>query len=112
MHNSTRLILAATLLLAAPAAAQEAGNLATTNDPAAVESAPVDPMDANATAPADSMTADPMAAPLPADPVATDMAYAEPAADRDEGRFPWGLLGLLGLAGLIPRKPRERADGR
>jgi MYXO-CTERM domain-containing protein len=45
---------------------------------------------------------------------ASPAAAATPAADntttyttteqRDEGRFPWGLLGLLGLAGLIPRK--------
>lgn len=34
----------------------------------------------------------------PADPFANDMALA----NRDQGGFPWGLLGLLGLLGLVP----------
>ena len=34
----------------------------------------------------------------PADPFGNDLSLAR----RDEGGFPWGLLGLLGLLGLIP----------
>lgn len=34
----------------------------------------------------------------PADPFGNDLSLAR----RDEGGFPWGLLGLFGLLGLIP----------
>ena len=108
MRYSTPLAIAATLLLAAPAAAQD--NAATaTNDLAAADAA-INAADANAAIATDTtngVAADPMA-PVTADPMATDPAYGEPAEDRDDDRFPWGLLGLLGLAGLIPRKERPR----
>jgi MYXO-CTERM domain-containing protein len=112
MRITIPLTIAATLLIAAPAAAQD-NAVTTANEVAVPEAGTADPLDANATMtadPANGMAADPMAAPVAADPAATDPAYAEPAADDDgdDGRFPWGLLGLLGLAGLIPRKPAPR----
>ena len=112
MRTSISLTIAATMLIAAPAAAQD-NAVTTTNEVAAPGAVPADPLDANATMtadPANGVAADPMAAPVAADPAATDPAYAEPAADGDgdDDRFPWGLLGLLGLAGLIPRKPAPR----
>jgi hypothetical protein len=114
MRNSTRLIFAATLLLAAPVAAQEAVNVTATNDAAAAgpELGTMNNLDSDAaiaTGTTNGLTAGPGAAPA-TDPL--DQPYAEPAPEREDGRFPWGLLGLLGLAGLIPRKPRPRADGR
>ena len=105
--RTTPYLIAATLLLAAPAAAQD-NAVTATNDVVASDPAATDPLATNATDPANGMTADPMAAPMPADPAMTDMNYGEPAEDRDDDRFPWGLLGLLGLAGLIPRKERPR----
>ena len=107
MRYSISLTIAAAVLLAAPASAQD-NAVAATNDAVATDPATTDPLATNATDPANGMTADPMAAPLPAEPAATDMNYGEPVDDDDDGRFPWGLLGLLGLAGLIPRKPAER----
>ena len=112
MRKTIPLTIAATLLIAAPAAAQD-NAVTTTNEIAAPEANTADPLDANATMtadPANGMVADPLAAPVADDPAATDPAYAEPAADGDgdDDRFPWGLLGLLGLAGLIPRKPAPR----
>lgn len=115
MRTILPLTLAATLLIAAPAGAQN--NVAATGTevaaPEANAAGTADPLDANAAItadPANGIAADPLAAPIPTDPAATDPAYAEPAAggDEDDGRFPWGLLGLLGLAGLIPRKPAPR----
>jgi hypothetical protein len=112
MRNSTRLILAATVLLAAPAAAQETGNAAATND-ATVTASPelgttnnLDSDAAIATGTTNGLTAGPGAAPMTAEPI--DPSYAQPDRPRDDDRFPWGLLGLLGLAGLIPRKPAPR----
>jgi len=113
MRYSTPVMIAATMLLAAPAAAQD-NAVTATNDAAAADANATDPLatDANmAVDPANGMAADPMAAPVTTDPAA-DMNYGEPADDDDDGRFPWGLLGLLGLAGLIPRKPAvRRHDG-
>jgi hypothetical protein len=109
MRTSIPLTIAATLLIAAPAVAQN--NAVTTgNEVAAPEAA--DPLDANATMtadPANGVATDPMAAPMAADPSATDPAYAEPVADGDgdDDRFPWGLLGLLGLLGLRPSHPDD-----
>jgi hypothetical protein len=113
MRKAIPLTIAATLLIAAPAYAQD-NSVAATNGTVAAEPGAVDPLDANATVtadPANGMVADPLATPVAADPLATDTAYAEPAMagdDGDDDRFPWGLLGLLGLAGLIPRKPAPR----
>lgn len=113
MRKSIPFTVAATLLIAVPAAAQD-NNVAAANGTAAAEAGAVDPLDANATVttdPANDLATDPLAAPVAADPAVADPAYAEPAADDDDGddgRFPWGLLGLLGLAGLIPRKPAPR----
>jgi len=113
MRKAIPLTIAATLLIAAPAYAQD-NAVAATNDTVAATPGAVDPLDANATVatdPANAAAADPLAAPVAADPAATDTAYAEPATTDDDGdddRFPWGLLGLLGLAGLIPRKPAPR----
>ncbi|WP_375427919.1 WGxxGxxG family protein [uncultured Sphingomonas sp.] len=39
---------------------------------------------------------------------ATTTTYQD--TERDDDRFPWGLLGLLGLAGLIPRKRQVHVD--
>ena len=110
MRNFTPLTIAATLLLAAPAVAQD-NAVTATNDAAAAEVTATDPLDANAaitTAPANDLTADPNAMPMTTEPAAVDPAYAEPVEEEDDDRFPWGLLGLLGLTGLIPRKPAER----
>lgn len=108
MRYSTPLMIAATMLLAAPATAQD-NAVTATNDTAAADTAATDPLatDANlATDPADGLATDTLPPPAMTEPA--DMNYGEPAEDGDDDRFPWGLLGLLGLAGLIPRKPRER----
>ena len=108
MRYSTPLMIAATMLLAAPAAAQD-NAVAAANDTAAADAAATDALatDANlATDPANGMATDTLPPPATAEPV--DMNYGEPVDDDDDDRFPWGLLGLLGLAGLIPRKPHER----
>jgi hypothetical protein len=112
MRNSTPLIIAATMLLATPAFAQD-NAVPATNDAGAAGM--TDPLATNGaeTAPTNGLTAGPGTTPVAADPAATDPAlsdpaYAAPAEERDDGRFPWGLLGLLGLAGLIPRKERPR----
>jgi hypothetical protein len=114
MRNSTPFIIAATVLLAAPAAAQDnvvtATNTATA-DPAVSTTNDLDSANAVATAPTNGLTADPMAPatdPAATDPALTDPAYGAPVEEEEDGRFPWGLLGLLGLAGLIPRKPAAR----
>ena len=109
MRYSTPVMIAATLLLAAPASAQDNAVTATNDAAAAADAAATDPLatDANlATDPANGMVAEPAAPVVTTEPM--DMNYDEPAGDDDDGRFPWGLLGLLGLAGLIPRKPAER----
>jgi len=112
MRYSTPVMIAATLLLAAPAAAQD-NAVTATNDAAVADANVTDPLatDANlATDPANGMVADSLPPPPATEPM--DMNYGEPADDDDDGRFPWGLLGLLGLAGLIPRKPAvRRHDG-
>ena len=108
--RTTPYLIAASLLIAAPAVAQDNAVTATNDTAAAADATLNDPLatDANlAVDPANGVAADPMAAPA-TDPAMTDPAYSEPAEDHDDDRFPWGLLGLLGLAGLIPRKPRER----
>ena len=108
MRYSTPVMIAATLLLAAPASAQDNAVTATNDTAVAADTNATDPLATDANVAVDpAMTADPMAAPVTTDP-ATDPAYGEAADDDDDGRFPWGLLGLLGLAGLIPRKPAER----
>ena len=113
MRYSTPLMIAATLVVAAPAAAQDNATAVTATNTAAADPGVsttnnLDSPNAVATGTTNGLTADPMAAPT--DPAAMDPAIGEqPAADRDDdGRFPWGLLGLLGLAGLIPRKERPR----
>ena len=117
MRKFTPIIVAATVLLAAPAAGQEAENQATattlTNTSTATETGAgttnnLDSDAALATAPTNGLTAGPGTPPESTEPV-IDQSYSQ---RNDDDRFPWGLLGLLGLAGLIPRKPRERADGR
>lgn len=113
MRYSTPLMIAATMVLAAPAAAQD-NAVTATNDTAAAEAAAADPLatDANlATDPANGLATDTL--PPPATTEAADVNYGEPADDDgDDDGFPWGLLGLLGLAGLIPRKPAvRRHDG-
>lgn len=119
MRNSTRLILGAAILLAAPVAAQEATNgvtATTANDAVTAPDAGLattNDLDANAdlaTAPVNGLTAGPGTAPATTEPDAVDLSYGDPAPADDDDRFPWGLLGLLGLAGLIPRKPRNRVD--
>ena len=111
MRKTIPLTIAASLLIAAPAIAQD-NTVAVANDTVAADTVAADPLDANAVAadPANDLAADPLATPVTTDPALTDPAYAEPVADADgdDDRFPWGLLGLLGLAGLIPRKPAER----
>ena len=115
MRKAIPLTIAATLLIATPAFAQD-NVVAAANDTAAAETVAVDPLDnsAVATDPVNGVAADPLATPVAADPALSDPALTDPAAepattdDGDDGRFPWGLLGLLGLAGLIPRKPAER----
>ena len=112
MRKAIPLILAATLLIAAPANAQD--NAAAANDiggrrtrrgrPARRQCGGRRPgrqrHDRRSARGAgrDRYRAD-RHRPMPT-PVADD--------DGDDGRFPWGLLGLLGLAGLIPRKPAPR----
>ena len=103
MRNKAPLMIAAALLVAGPAAAQDNAAVdATTNAPAAATDPAAVP-DANLMM--NGMTADPMAAPVATDPAAIDPALAVPVEDNDGGGgFPWGVLGLLGLLGLIPRR--------
>ena len=113
MRNSTPYILAATLLIAGPAAAQDNATPATATDTAAADPGVsttnnLDSDTAIATGTTNGLTAGPGTAPATTDTMATDPAYGAPVEQEDDDRFPWGLLGLLGLAGLIPRKPRER----
>lgn len=90
-------IIAAGLLAAAPATAQNQPASANATDNAvnavAATDANMAAIDANAAAPAN-----PALAPLPMDNTAT----TAPAQEKKHG-FPWGVLGLLGLLGLIPR---------
>ncbi len=112
MRYSTPVMIAATLLIAAPAAAQDNTVTATNDAAAAADVNATDPLATNdiATDPANGLATDTLPPPATTEPV--DMNYGEPADDDDDGRFPWGLLGLLGLAGLIPRKPAvRRHDG-
>ena len=111
MRYSTPLMIAATVLLAVPAAAQENVVTATNTsaaDPGISTTNNLDSANAVATGTTNGLTAGPGTAVPATDPGLTDPTYGQPHQDRDEGRFPWGLLGLLGLAGLIPRKERPR----
>jgi MYXO-CTERM domain-containing protein len=94
-------MIAAALLIAPPAFAQDANAVA--NDTAV---AAPDDNAASADAASDAMN-DMAAAPVETMPVETTDTAATPPADGDGdggGGFPWGLLGLLGLIGLIPRR--------
>lgn len=96
------LILAAGVLAAAPAAAQNA------EVPSGI-AGPDANMAMNATDAAtvnglagDANMAMPLPSPVLEDPAVTD-ATVTPETGEDDGGFPWGVLGLLGLVGLIGR---------
>ena len=108
---------AALLAMSTAALAQEnTANTVNATDPAATTTA--DPL-ANDTVNVtvtDPLANDPMAT-TTTDPLATDPMLNEPVADDDDdrGAFPWGLLGLLGLAGLLGSRRRDddvRVDTR
>ncbi|HST37734.1 MAG TPA: WGxxGxxG family protein [Allosphingosinicella sp.] len=118
MKLSRAAMLAALILAAAPAAAQNSTAPAPAA-PAKVEPAPAPAPTANMTAPVETppVQAAPAPAPAPIQPVTIepDAQYPngfqdpndpfanEMRAYREEQQgFPWGLLGLLGLLGLIP----------
>ena len=113
MRNFTRYFVVATLMISVPAAAQDntvtAANDTAAADPGLGTTNNLDSDAAVATAPMNGLTA---GSPATADPGAVDLSYGNTGETqrRDDGRFPWGLLGLLGLAGLIPRKPRSRTS--
>ena len=87
-------IIAAAALGFAPAAAQNADDIANEPTPMA------EPVDANAAVPTDVNAT--MAAPAPA-PAPVETAAPE-APEEEEQEFPWGLLGLLGLLGFLGRR--------
>lgn len=103
------IVLAAGIALAATSAqAQEADNAAT---PAAPENQQVEPVSGSDVMVANEVMIPPGEAATVApvgtvEPISTD---TPPAERRDDGRFPWGLLGLLGLIGLLGRN-RHRAS--
>ena len=111
MRISIGYFVAAALLMAGPAAAQDntvtAANETAAADPGLGTTNNLDSDAAVATAPMNGLTA---GSPETSEPGAVDLTYGNTgeAQRKDDGRFPWGLLGLLGLAGLIPRKPRRR----
>ena len=101
MRKTFPLMIAASLIAATPALAQDTANTVNADTAVVNDLAPAD----NAIDPA--MTADPANdlanAPMPVDqPVET---YPAPAPAKSG--FPWGVLGLLGLIGLMPRKRRD-----
>jgi hypothetical protein len=118
MRTTALMITAAALLAAAPAAAQNETdatgampeNTASGTVPGAGTMNNLDSDATVATGPTNGLTAGPGAAPATTQPGAVDTAYGEPT-QRENNRFPWGLLGLLGLAGLLGRK-RDRTDNR
>jgi hypothetical protein len=127
MRKVNAFIIGAALLIPAPAVAQN--NAASTADTVGAAGAPPESAAAagvpgtgtannldsdltTATAPVNGLTAGPGAAPETTAPGAVDLAYGEPARERDNDRFPWGLLGLAGLAGLLGRKRKDRDEVR
>ena len=110
MRNTIPLMIAAALVVSAPALAQDTNNTAATDATMAGNAVgtgdTMDSPDAVATAPMNGLTAD--SAPETSVPGAIDTTVDQPVTeDDDDGGFPWGLLGLLGLVGLIPRKNRN-----
>jgi len=88
-------IVAAALLAATPALAQNEAAPANTTDVTAANT-----VETNVTTNEVAVTTAPVAV-----PVDNDAGHAEPAKEERHG-FPWGVLGLLGLLGLIPRMRR------
>ncbi len=91
-------IVAAALLAATPALAQNEAAPANTTDVTAVNT-----VETNVTTNEVAVTTAPATVPVD-NAAAADTGYAEPA--KEEHGFPWGVLGLLGLLGLIPRMRR------
>ena len=107
MGTKTPLLIGAALLIAAPAAAQNAAD--TTNNAAAVSANTATMTDMNATA-VDTNAAVP-AQPVDANPAGTqgtaapsDQLGGPTGTDTGKRGFPWGVLGLVGLVGLFGRK--------
>ena len=93
--------IAAAVMTAAPAFAQDTNNTAATAPPAAATT-DMNATDMNATAPVATNDTVPIATATP--PADMDQTTV---ADEHKSGFPWGVLGLLGLIGLIPRKNRS-----
>ena len=107
MGTKTPFLIGAALLIAAPAAAQNAGDA--TNNAAAVEANTATTTDMNATA-VDANAAAP-AQPVDTNPAGTqgtaapsDQLGGPTDSDTSKHGFPWGVLGLVGLVGLFGRK--------
>jgi hypothetical protein len=102
MRTMIPVMIAAGLVIAGPAAAQDTNNMAAANTtaPAATDSNMAAP-DANAVG---AMPANDVA-PAP-EVTTTDTETSQQSTPKSGGGFPWGVLGLLGLIGLIPRRGR------
>lgn len=102
MRLSYLLVAAATLVLAAPAAAQNeaapAVNTGETNTaaPASPTMSGTAPGTQSATVPANA------AAPAPTEPAPSDNTGN--TAPPIKSSFPWGVLGVIGLVGLFGRR--------
>jgi hypothetical protein len=95
----TMIWIAAAVLVATPAAAQNEttdanASTVTADNAVAVNDTAMNDM---AAAPAADMNADLAAPPEEGAPA------AEPAPERERG-FPWGVIGLVGLVGLLGRR--------
>jgi hypothetical protein len=100
MRTMIPVMIAAALVAAGPAAAQDTNNMAA--------AAPA-PIDANVAAPdANAVAAMPVNDVAPAPEVTTnDTDTSQQSTESHGSGFPWGVLGLLGLIGLIPRRSRS-----
>lgn len=106
MGTKTPLLLGAALLIAAPAAAQNAAD--TTNNAAAVSENGASTEDMNAAianagaVPAQPTDANPAGTQGTAEP--SEQLGGPTGTDTGKKGFPWGVLGLVGLIGLFGRK--------
>ena len=102
MRMKATFAIAASLLLAAPAAAQNQTALANTADATnTVDANAVTANDVGTTTTTDVNTT--TATETTAVPVDSNMTET-PAPEKKS--FPWGVIGLVGLLGLIPRARR------